>query len=244
MLESFYVEYSQIEDTHWWFRGRREIFTRLLAPLAVKPLRMLDIGFGTGAMLKFLAPYGSVTGMDMSADAIRFARRRVACPMLLGSITNVPLASASFDLVTAFDIVEHVEDDRTACAELARVCRPGGAVVIFVPALQILWGWQDEVSHHRRRYRAGPLRAVVEGAGLRVTHVTYFNTLLFAPILAARLALRVWRPSGARNENELGGPVANAVLGAIFAAEAPLLRRRLRLPIGVSLACVATRPRR
>src|SRR5262245_58434614 len=110
MDREFYEEYSQIEDTHWWFRGRREIFTRILAPFANGArLRILDIGFGTGAMLTFLSRYGAVVGMDMSADAIRFARERCDRPMLLGDITQVPLATASLDLVTAFDIVEHVD---------------------------------------------------------------------------------------------------------------------------------------
>lgn len=245
MLESFYVEYSQIEDTHWWFRGRREIFTRLLAPLAVKPLRMLDIGFGTGAMLKFLAPYGSVTGMDMSADAIRFARRRVACPMLLGSITNVPLASASFDLVTAFDIVEHVEDDRAACAELARVCRPGGHVLVTVPAFRFLWGNQDIVSQHQRRYTLPELGVLMRSAGLVPHRLSYFNAILFPVVAAVRVARRLRGeppPEEVKSDFGMTKPgFVNDTLARVFAAEGRWLAR-WRLPVGVSLVCLAERP--
>ncbi len=104
MEQAFFREYAEIEDTHWWFRGRRAIFGRLLAPIAQgSRLRILDIGFGTGAMLTFLSRYGDVVGMDMSAEAIRFARTRCDRPMLLGDVSRVPLRSGSIDLVTAFE---------------------------------------------------------------------------------------------------------------------------------------------
>jgi hypothetical protein len=110
--------------------------------------------------------------------------------------------------------------------------------VIFVPALRLLWGLQDEVSHHRRRYGRGELRALLAGAELQIERLTFFNTLLFPPILAARLAMRLRPPADLMSENELGGPFANAVLERVFSLEAPLLARA-NLPIGVSLACVA-----
>src|SRR5690349_10626901 len=179
MQHEFYAEYSQIEDTHWWFRGRREIFTRLLAPLAGSSRRILDIGFGTGAMLTFLEAYGDVIGMDMSVEAIRFARTRCDAPMLRGSITEVPIESGSIDLVTAFDIIEHVEDDGAAFAELARVCRPGGYALVTVPALQFLWGNQDVVSQHQRRYTRAQLEAHVRSAGFVPRRLSYFNAILF-----------------------------------------------------------------
>ncbi|MCC6847153.1 MAG: class I SAM-dependent methyltransferase [Deltaproteobacteria bacterium] len=245
MQPDFYAEYSQIEDTHWWFRGRREIFTRLLAPLGVKPLRMLDIGFGTGAMLRFLEPYGSVIGMDMSVEAIRFARTRVACPMFLGSITHVPIASAAFDLVTAFDIVEHVEDDRAAFVELARVCRPGGHVLVTVPAFQFLWGNQDVVSHHRRRYTRAELGARMRSAGLAPRRLSYFNAILFPVVAAVRVARRLrGEPPSDEVKSDFTmtkpGPV-NDALARVFGAEGRWLAR-WRLPVGVSLVCLAERP--
>jgi len=245
MDQQFYAEYAEIEDTHWWFRGRREIFTRLLAPLANgRRLRILDIGFGTGAMLRFLSDYGDVVGMDMSADAIRFARTRCDRPMLLGDITDVPLATASLDLVTAFDIVEHVDDDAAALAELARVCRPGGHVLLTVPAFQFLWGNQDVISHHRRRYTLGGVDARVRAAGLVPRRLSYFNAFLFPVVAAVRVARRL---RGARPQGEIKSDftmtkpgLVNDVLTRVFAAEGHVVARR-RLPVGVSVVCLATR---
>jgi SAM-dependent methyltransferase len=245
MDQQFYSEYAEIEDTHWWFRGRRSIFTRLLDPLANgRRLRILDIGFGTGAMLTFLSRYGSVVGMDLEAEAIRFARTRCDRPMMLGDISRVPLQTASLDLVTAFDIIEHVDDDRAAFAELARLCRPGGHLLVTVPALQLLWGNQDVVSHHRRRYTLSQLRARVEAAGFRIVTLSYFNVLLFPIVAAVRLARRLRSaPPAAEVKSDFGmtkpGRV-NDMLARNFAAEGRLLAR-WRLPVGVSLVCLAER---
>lgn len=260
MQQDFYTEYSEIEDTHWWFRGRREIFTRLLAPFENRALSILDIGFGTGAMLTFLQRYGHVTGMDMSLDAIRFARTRCHAPMLLGDITALPLETASIDLVTAFDIIEHVPDDRAAFAELARVCRPGGHMLVTVPAFQFLWGNQDVVSHHQRRYTLAELETHVRAVGFVPRRISYFNAILFPAVAAVRMARRLrgelvgalpCRASTARGERRPRGEVksdftmtkpglVNDTLARVFAAEGRWLTR-WRLPVGVSVVCLAER---
>jgi ubiquinone/menaquinone biosynthesis C-methylase UbiE len=245
--QDFFAEYALIEDTHWWFRGRRRIFERVLAPLAATgtPMRILDIGFGTGAMLTFLSRYGAVLGMDMSAEAIRFARTRCDRPMLQGSILQVPLRDGAVDMVTAFDIVEHVDDERGALAELARVCRPGGRLLMTVPAFQFLWGNQDVISHHRRRYTLGQLRAGVEAAGFRILTLTYFNALLFPIVAAVRLARRLRGGSAGddvpKSDFTMTKPgLMNDALTRVFAAEGRVLTR-WRLPVGVSLLCLAER---
>lgn len=243
MQQDFYSEYSDIEDTHWWFRGRREIFTRLLAPFEHRALDILDIGFGTGAMLTFLARYGRVIGMDMSLDAIRFARTRCASPMLLGDITAVPIEAASVDLVTAFDIVEHVPDDRAAFAELARVCRPGGHLLVTVPAFRFLWGNQDVVSHHQRRYSLAELETHVRAAGFVPRTLSYFNTILFPAVAAVRVArrLRGETRGEVKSDFTMTKPgLVNDALARVFAAEGRWLAR-WRLPVGVSVVCLAER---
>ncbi|MFH2008065.1 MAG: hypothetical protein ABI333_15895, partial [bacterium] len=135
---------------------------------------------------------------------------------------------------------EHLEDDRAGVRELGRVMRAGGFGLFFVPAFELLWGLQDDVSEHRRRYTADSLRRRLESAGLRVLRISYFNTALFLPILAARLAMRLYRPP-VHSENSLGIPVLDRLFGALFAAEAPLLSR-FDFPIGVSLLALAQRP--
>lgn len=249
MDQEFFREYAQIEDTHWWFRGRRTIFSQLLARVEDPHghgLRILDIGFGTGAMLTFLSRYGAVVGMDMSAEAIRFARTRCDRPMLLGDVLRIPLTTASVDLVTAFDILEHVDDDSDALAELARVCRPGGHALLTVPAFEFLWGNQDVISHHRRRYTRRDFRTRVEAAGFRIDRLSYFNALLFPVVAAVRVARRLrGAPTGeVKSDFTMTKPgLVNDVLTRIFAAEGALLTR-WRLPVGVSLLCLAERTSR
>ncbi len=244
MDEQFYREYSEIEDTHWWFRGRRAIFTRVLERFEKRrDLRILDIGFGTGAMLTFLSRYGDVVGMDLSQEAIRFARTRCDRPMMVGNVLGVPLRSGSVDLVTAFDIIEHVDDDDDALRELARVCRPGGHVLLTVPAFQFLWGNQDVISHHRRRYTLGRLRAQVEAAGFRIATLSYFNAVLFPVVAAIRMARRLGpAPKGPiKSDFTMTKPgLVNDVLTRVFAAEGAVLARG-RLPVGVSVVCLAER---
>jgi SAM-dependent methyltransferase len=229
---------AAVERDHWWFRGRRRILGRLLAPLGLAAhARVLDVGCGTGANGPVLGETGRfAVGIDASAIPLGLTPRGHAA-RLRGDAAALPFAEGSFDAVVALDVLEHLDDDRAAARELSRVLKPGGAMIVFVPALRILWGLQDEVSHHRRRYTKASLRGALAAAELEILRLTYFNTLLFPPILAARLAMRLRRPK-ISSENEVGGPVANALLTRIFALEAPLLRHT-NLPIGVSLAAVA-----
>jgi len=234
---------AQLERRHWWFRGRRRILERLLAgldpPLPVGA-RALDVGCGTGANGPVLATRAAFSvGIDASRIPLGLGERTHTA-RLRGDATALPFPDGSFDLVVALDVLEHLDDDANGAREVRRVLRPGGVAVIFVPALQLLWGLQDDVSHHRRRYGKAQLRGLVSAAGLGIQRLTFFNSFLFPPILAARLLMRVLPPRNLYSENEVGGPVTNAVLGAIFGAEVPLLER-LDLPIGVSLACLARR---
>jgi SAM-dependent methyltransferase len=193
-------------------------------------------------MLEFLTAYGAPVGVDRSLDAIAFARTRCAAPLVAGDIRQIPLRAASADLVTAFDVLEHADDDLAALRELGRVCRPGGHVLVTVPAFPFLWGNQDVVSHHRRRYRRRQLEARVVQAGLHVVTLTYFNTLLFPVVAAVRLARRLVPARGApRSDFAMQVPGAmNAALAGILGAEGRLVGR-WRLPFGVSLLCLAER---
>jgi SAM-dependent methyltransferase len=209
-------------------------------------LEILDVGCGTGTMLGHLARFGHAQGIDADAEAIRFCRERgVEAVRRVPPGTPLPFADGTFDLVTALDVVEHIDDDAAAVAQMARVLRPGGLALLTVPAFPSLWGRQDEIAHHKRRYRASRLRALVTGAGLELVHHSHFNTLLFPPIAAVRLARRMRKrgrtPSSheLRSDFELTRPGRlNALLARVFAAEAPLVARG-RLPFGVSLLALA-----
>jgi SAM-dependent methyltransferase len=238
-----YAAEAEAEATHWWFVGRRTLFRRLLARHAGdRDARVLDVGTSTGTNLRLLADMGyrDVTGLDMSPEAIRFCADKGLPPVREGSITAMPFADASFDVVLATDVVEHVDEDQRAVDEVARVLRPGGTALFTVPAFQSLWGLQDEVSHHKRRYRRAGFRALVDRAGFAVVDQFYFNYLLFAPIWLARRLIPLLAPD-AKSETELNPPLINRLLLGVMqldVATAPWLRP----PAGVSYLVLARKP--
>jgi SAM-dependent methyltransferase len=241
METDFYAEYNALEGRHWWFIGRRQILLRAIERwTAVRDGAVLDFGCGTGGMLPHLERFGDVSAVDGDDQAVAFCHqggREEVRHLPPGQ--PLPFAEASFDLVTSFDVLEHIEDDVAALRELARVLRPGGRLIIAVPAFTLLWGDQDVISHHFRRYRWPQLRDRLGAAGLEPLHHSYFNVLLFLPIAMIRLGRRGLRaPRADRTDFRLGPPALNGLLSRLFAAEAPLVTRR-SLPFGVSLLAVA-----
>jgi SAM-dependent methyltransferase len=230
---------AEIEDAHWWFAARRRIIASAVERLCRLPAgaRILDVGSATGGTLGTLARFGRVVGIELDAEAAAFARSRGAAAVCRARLPEeLPFREESFDLVTALDVIEHLDDDRGALAALARALRPGGALLVTVPAFQWLWSPHDDMNHHRRRYRRAELMARLDAAGLRVEHATYFNTWLFPLLAAARLA-NVKSASGF----PLPPRPLNALLRAIFASERALVTR-LRLPFGASILACARKP--
>ena len=253
-----------VEDNHWWFVGRRAVvFSQIEDALgatiadaraklstgtdpsqiertgtrALPGLRVLDVGCGTGATMDHLKRYGMPHGIDLSELPLKFSRRRGHQRTLRASATELPFESESFDLVTALDVIEHLDDDAQGLSEIRRVLKPGAPVVIFVPAFQSLWGPNDVQSGHRRRYRLNQLRSVVEEAGLRVERVSYANIAMFIPIwLGRKILTLLGRDEQA--ENRINHPTINNLLAKIFSSEAGWLRNHT-LPFGVSIICVA-----
>jgi SAM-dependent methyltransferase len=250
MRRHTYAIMYEVEGSHWWFAGRRRILEsfveRIVADLSLegraerRPPRILDVGCGTGANLEMLAQFGETEGVDVSEDALAFCRARGLHQVKLGAAEELPYADASFDLVTALDVVEHLDNDLGGLGEMRRVLAPGGRALLFVPAFMWLWGVQDDVSHHRRRYTLPQLTGRVRAAGFEVERATYANVTFFAPILAGRLLMRA---TGARpaSENNINVSALNGVLGRLFGAERFWLRRGLNFPFGVSAVCVARR---
>jgi len=241
-----YAIMYEVEGSHWWFAGRRRILESFVRTIVAdlnldgRSPRILDVGCGTGANLEMLAQFGRAEGVDVSEDALAFCRARSLSQVKLGAAEQLPYPDASFDLVTALDVVEHLDDDLAGLSEMRRVLRPGGRALLFVPAFMWLWGVQDDVSHHRRRYTRPQLAERVRDAGFAVERATYANVTFFAPILAGRLLMRA---TGARpaSENNINVSALNGVLGRLFGAERFWLRRGLNFPFGVSALCVARR---
>ncbi|HEY3353987.1 MAG TPA: methyltransferase domain-containing protein [Polyangia bacterium] len=242
MEPGFHAFEREVEDWHWWYRVRREILATLVGRLNLPDdARILDLGCGTGGNSLALAPYGHVVGVDRTPGALRLAAARPYRARALADGLALPFLEGSFDLVVALDILEHLDDDVGGARELGRVLRPGRPLVVFVPALQVLWSYNDDYSHHRRRYGRRQLGEALTAAGLVVERVSFFNTVLFAPILATRLAARILGVTSQYEHQSARRGRANDLAAALFGLEAPWLRRR-DLPIGVSLLAVARRP--
>jgi SAM-dependent methyltransferase len=228
---SLYDEYVRIEDTHWWFRGRRKIIA---------------------TVAQALMEFGSVTACDIDVRCAASVARRPGMSFAYGTAEAIPFADGSFDLVTAFDVLEHLDDDVRALREMARVVRPAGLIALTVPAYSWMWGRQDEISHHRRRYTGRALRQAITAAGLKPRRLTGFNTILFPGIAAIRIGRRVAeRLAGGRQKTDPAGLPSdfsmtkpgplNDLLAITFSAEAAALAV-VDLPIGVSFLAIAERP--
>ena len=241
MKEHTYPIMFRVEQSHWWYTGRRKILTRFIEDICRRVTdrrpRILDVGCGTGANLLMLSQFGDAEGVDLSEDALAFCRERGLEKVKLGAAEKLPYDDDTFDLVTALDVVEHLDDDLAGLREMQRVLRPGGRVLLFVPTFMFLWGLQDDVSNHRRRYRLPELRRVLEQAGFEIERTTYANITFFLPILLARKLMRVTGIK-AESENNINVSALNGVLGSLLGAESVVLRF-MDIPFGVSGLCVA-----
>ncbi|MGH9239441.1 MAG: class I SAM-dependent methyltransferase [Vicinamibacterales bacterium] len=242
MNAEVYEAEAALHGTHWWFVGRRELFSDLLQELGPRPQwRVLEVGTGTGANLPVLDALGvrQVVGCDVSAEALRYSARGHAGPLAAADAARLPFKDSSFDLVMAADVIEHLDDDCAALAEFVRILKPGGHFILTVPAFPALWGPQDVVAHHRRRYRRQAFLELVSSARLKVRSCFYFNYVLFVPIWAARkLLLALGIP--VRTENAINTALINRVLTQLFRADVKFARR-LRVPFGVSLCAVGVK---
>jgi SAM-dependent methyltransferase len=247
MQQHTYAIMRRVEESHWWFVGRRQIIRSFLVRLFQdfkaagkgEAMNILDVGCGTGANLEMLSEFGTAAGVDVSTEALSFCQARGLDQVKLGAAEALPYDDCSFDLATGLDVVEHLDDDLGGLKEMRRVLRPDGRALLFVPAFMFLWGVQDDISNHRRRYTLPGLKRIVSEAGFEVERATYVNLSFFAPILLGRLLMRV---TGVRPESENNITIGflNGVLGKLLAAERGPLRY-LNFPFGVSIICVARR---
>jgi SAM-dependent methyltransferase len=243
MRQHTYAIMDRVEEKHWWFVGRRKILAMFLRDIYDKLglgsttlVRILDIGCGTGANLDLLVQFGNAEGVDVSDEALEFCRRK-GLTVKKGLAEDLPYEDESFDITTALDVVEHLDNDVAGLKEMYRVTKRGGYSLVFVPAFMWLWGVQDDVSNHRIRYTKQQIVERLKQAGFSIERATYANWTFFAPILAGRTLMKLTgiKPE---SENNVNISALNGVFGKLFSAERFWLKN-FNFPFGVSIVVVA-----
>lgn len=242
MEKDEYRKHFKLEETHWWFAGRRAIIEATIKGLneLATEGRVLDAGCGTGINLIAFEKLGKTFGLDFEAEALRYCRRRGLKRLVQGDVQRLPFADGTFNLVFLLDVLSHktITSDEAVLQDVHRILRRGGFLLLFDSAFNFLWGRHDRALHIRKRYVIREITQKMDVAGFQVLKSTYFNFFLFFPIVLFRFVDKLWvgddYPVSHLNKVNEG---VNGLLFRIFQAEAPLLRY-IRLPFGCSLLCV------
>jgi len=252
MEKDFYLQYATVEDKHWWFVARRRILDRVIREISLPiDAKILEAGCGTGGNLRMLARHGEVAAMELDEIACEFANQRQVTTVRLGSLPDKIPFSGEYDLIVAFDVIEHLDDDLAALSALRSHLKPGGWIILTVPAYKFLWSSHDDINHHKRRYRLRGLQKVVRKADFSLRYGSYFNTFLFPLVAGVRLLQNLFKLGNKYQDNQIQNnkpqtssdltvpsPLINKLLTFLFASERHFMGK-LSLPFGVSALVVA-----
>jgi SAM-dependent methyltransferase len=235
-----YQQMAELDQRHWWYRARREVLAALIRRVVRPPkdAAILELGCGTGHNLAMLGEFGKVDALELDEEARGVAEGRLGRKVMSSPLPELAeVAERHYDLIGAFDVIEHIDDDRAALASIASRLKPGGKLVVTVPAHQWMWSAHDVVNHHKRRYSKPALRKLIDDSPLRLDLVGYFNSLLFPAAVAERMSSKL----RGKDNSDLTLPPAllNTALERAFAAERHLIGR-VPLPPGLSLFAVAS----
>lgn len=240
MEQEVYSRLNALEHRHWWFVARRMILTDVLSRLIRKGSKtsILEAGCGTGGNLAMLAGFGDVKAFEPEPSALTMAGQDTPAELKAGHLPDgIPFEKSSFDLIVMLDVLEHVREDTSSLKALSDHLKPGGRILITVPANPWLWSRHDEIHHHYRRYTRRDLEAAITGAGLTVVSMTNFNTFLFPLVAGLRLFREIFGLEE-HGDDRMPSKRLNSFLTGIFSAERAVLRH-VSFPVGVSLMAVA-----
>ena len=239
--QAYFDVMAENSDRHWWYRARWRLVEELLAGQVPPGATAIDVGCGTGDVIALLADAGAhrVVGSDLSTDALGHAADRAHRGALVVSrAERLPFPAACADVVVSLEVIEHLDSDIAALREYRRVLRPGGTLLVTVPAYESLWGEHDDWAGHRRRYGAGQLARTIGRCGFEVTRTSYYFSFLVAPaFLVRRTPLR--RLVSSTDEDASSSVLADRVLSSAARVERSVLRRVGRLPFGLSILALA-----
>ncbi len=240
MEKNEYKVMYDIEQSYWWFIGKQSLVRTVLNGFSLDGImqeKILDIGCGTGVILKLLESFGVAYGMELSSEAIRFLRKRDLNLVVRSDASqSIPFKGGSFSAILCLDVLEHLDDDSTLLNEMVRVCKPGGHIILTVPAFNVLWSSHDVALHHRRRYTRKQILKKVNHLNCRVTKSSYYNTALVLPILAVR-KLKKFLSNKPKAQSDFFMCLPrwiNALLTSLFVSEIRCLKF-FNFPFGVSL---------
>lgn len=231
----------ELEDHYWWFVGRRLLALQLLRMHSATQPMVLDLGCGTGAVSHAMDEFARTSGLDFNLKALAYCRDRGLKNLTQGDAQRLPYQIESFDAVTALDVFEHLKDDETAFDEVFRILRPGGVLVLSVPAFKTLWGPHDVALHHFRRYRRSEVSRKLEDAGFEIVKNSYSVFFLFPLVALSRLVEKL-KHGPAKASLPIFPKWLNRLLIGIQSAEANLIVKSMNLPWGSSVVAVARKP--
>jgi SAM-dependent methyltransferase len=242
MKEHLHREIINIEKNHWWFVARRKIIKSFLKKsLNKKTNNILDIGSGTGTNFSVLKVFSdNLTGLEPFNEAINYSQNNFPeIPIIRGSFPEFDIIN-KFDLISLFDVLEHLEEEKLALDKIYKALNPGGYVVITVPAYMFMWTKHDEIAHHKRRYTKRNLSETLRASGFKIDRMSYFNTLLFVPIVVVRFFSKFFIKDGENSDFSKTPDILNGLLKFIFGLESYALPYII-FPFGVSIICLASK---
>lgn len=240
MRNDLYKKFEYLDDHHWWFIARKKILRNLLKSSIKKEISdSLDIGSGPGINVSILQEVSKkITCLEASDEAIKFGNKKYPELEMIKGYFPATIPNRKFDMITMFDVLEHIDNDSEALRTAYSLLKTGGYFIMTVPSYMFLWSEHDEHVHHKRRYTKKQIIDLLKKAGFEIDRITYFNTILFPAIAFIRIFKRIFNIKTGDTDFDIGSPFLNSILTALFKSEVFFLNK-INFPFGVSLFCVA-----